>query len=528
MRLLATGRMLRLASNQGPVAARFTRYLAGSQLAPLVSSRSSSTTATTTGADAVAAPASASGEALGQSKSQSDHQNQISPPVKIPQAGIKDGDKTHPVDEWTNTPSNILSHIGRRLYLDENHPLAITRQLIESQFTGPEFGNYAELNPIVSTAQNFDVLGFPADHPGRSRTDTYYVNKTTVLRTHTSAHQHSYFQRLGLNEKTRPEEEGYTVIADVYRRDAIDRSHYPVFHQMEAARLWKRPREDPLKYSWQTAETIMKAANNIPPHNVKVEDPNPTIHPQRNPLQAEHLSVEETEAIATHLKRSLERLVIKIFTAAHEGTPESARADQEPLKVRWVEAYFPFTSPSWELEVFWQGDWLEVLGCGVVKQELLISSDVPHRVGWAFGLGLERIAMLLFNIPDIRLFWSQDPRFLSQFRAGKITRFVPFSKHPACYKDVAFWLPPSAATAAGGRTPFHENDMMEIVRDVAGNLAEDVQLVDEFTHPKTGRKSFCYRVNYRSLERTLTNEETNKLHEMVRKELVERAGVEIR
>lgn len=76
--------------------------------------------------------------------------------------------------------------------------------------------------------------------------------------------------------------------------------------------------------------------------------------------------------------------------------------------------------------------------------------------------------------------------------------------------------------------PFHENDIMEIVRDVAGDLVEDVQLVDEFSHPKTGRKSLCYRVNYRSLERTLTNEETNKLHEMVRRKLVEKAGVEIR
>jgi Phenylalanyl-tRNA synthetase alpha subunit len=64
--------------------------------------------------------------------------------------------------------------------------------------------------------------------PGRSRTDTYYVNDKTVLRTHTSAHQQAYFQQINRNEKIRPEEVGYTVIADVYRRDAIDRSHYPV------------------------------------------------------------------------------------------------------------------------------------------------------------------------------------------------------------------------------------------------------------------------------------------------------------
>jgi phenylalanyl-tRNA synthetase alpha chain len=205
--------------------------------------------------------------------------------------------------------------------------------------------------------------------------------------------------------------------------------------------------------------------------------------------------------------------------------------ETEPLKVRWVEAYFPFTSPSWELEVFWQGDWLEILGCGVVKQELLINSDVPNRVGWAFGLGLERIAMLLFNIPDIRLFWSKDERFLSQFKAGQITRFEPFSKHPACYKDVAFWLPSTAASggsAAGGAVPVHENDIMEIVRGIGGDLVEDVRLIDEFTHPKTSRRSMCYRINYRSLERTLTNEETNDLHEGVRQKLVDQLGVELR
>lgn len=98
------------------------------------------------------------------------------------------------------------------------------------------------------------------------------------------------------------------------------------------------------------------------------------------------------------------------------------------------------------------------------------SSGVPDKVGWAFGLGLERVAMLLFGIPDIRLFWSKDPRFLDQFKEGQISRFAPFSKHPPCYKDVAFWL-------KGAGHQFHENDMMEVVRDVAGDLAEDVRLV---------------------------------------------------
>ncbi|KAK4135653.1 FDX-ACB-domain-containing protein [Trichocladium antarcticum] len=270
-----------------------------------------------------------------------------------------------------------------------------------------------------------------------------------------------------------------------------------------------------------------------------VEDPNPPFHAERNPLQEGQHSAEEAAAVGAHLKRSLELMVHEIFSraAAAAGGGGPAGAAQEPLRVRWVEAFFPFTSPSWELEVFYQGDWLEVLGCGVTRQALHSNAGVPSQLGWAFGIGLERIAMLLFRIPDIRLFWSRDERFLSQFRGveddlAALKPFVPFSKHPACYKDVSFWL--RSTSAAGGNTrvanvvDFHENDLMEVVRDVGGDTVEDVQCVDEFTHPKTGRRSMCYRINYRSLDRTLTNAEANDMHDRVVRELVERLGVEIR
>lgn len=439
-----------------------------------------------------------------------------------------------------NTPSSILSAIPRRLHLQPDHPLTITRKLIESRFPG--YKTHNNLFPIVTTKQNFDSLGFPLDHVGRSRTDTYYLNKETVLRTHTSAHQADTFRK--------NDSEGYLISADVYRRDAIDRSHYPVFHQMEGARTWDRQQAE--KQSKTLAQIIWDDVEKIPKHDVAVEDPNPTFHAERNPLQASH-SPEEAEAIAAHLKRSLEDMVVTIFNAAK--TASDTEASNEPLKVRWVEAYFPFTSPSWELEVFWQGDWLEVLGCGIVSQPILNNASVSNRIGWAFGLGLERIAMLLYSIPDIRLFWSKDSRFLSQFSEEKpIARFVPFSKYPACFKDVSFWLR-SSSSAAGDAAPvhppitaaasptssdtiavaaapapssFHENDVMEIAREVCGDLVEDVRLTDEFVHPKTGRRSMCYRINYRSLERTLTNDETNEMHERLRNLLVARLGVELR
>jgi len=105
-------------------------------------------------------------------------------------------------------------------------------------------------------------------------------------------------------------------------------------------------------------------------------------------------------------------------------------------------------------------------------------------------------------------------------------------KYPTCYKDVAFWLRSSSSSAGGGgganAKDFHENDVMEIVRDVGGDVVEDVTKVDEFTHPNSGRRSLCYRINYRSLERTLTNEETNEFHNKVRRALVEKLGVELR
>lgn len=77
--------------------------------------------------------------------------------------------------------------------------------------------------------------------------------------------------------------------------------------------------------------------------------------------------------------------------------------------------------------------------------------------------------MILFSIPDIRLFWSTDSRFLSQFEDGKITTFKPYSKYPSCFKDVSFWSPKAQL--------LHENDFCDLVRDVAGDIVEDVKKV---------------------------------------------------
>lgn len=100
------------------------------------------------------------------------------------------------------------------------------------------------------------------------------------------------------------------------------------------------------------------------------------------------------------------------------------------IKYRWVDQYFPFTHPSWELEVFFNNNWLEVLGCGIIRQEILQKSGTMDRIGWAFGLGLERLAMCLYSIPDIRLFWSTDSGFLNQFITDDVNKAITYKVHP--------------------------------------------------------------------------------------------------
>lgn len=374
--------------------------------------------------------------------------------------------KEYPSDSQSNVPPSILSRLPRRLYTRNGHPLCTIRALIANHF-GPSFEQVSKPNPIVTPGQNFDDLSFPKNHPGRSKSDSYYVNRDYLLRTHTSAHELEVFGR-GLNR--------WLLAADVYRRDEIDSSHYPVFHQMEGACSWVANANGiaDLKTEIQYLEQALRETSII------IEDvPHIT---STNPSQKEHDPI-HSELVARHLKLSINALIFSLF-----ATPSTSAS--VPLRVRWIEAYFPFTSPSYEVEVLFEGKWLEVLGCGVVLHRTFLNSNQAHKIGWAFGLGLERLAMVLFSIPDIRLFWSTDERFSRQFQQGKITTFKPYSRYPICFKDVSFW-----------HKGIHENDVCDLIRDVAGDLVENVQKIDTYQHPRTLRESVCYRVSYRSMDR---------------------------
>ncbi|WAQ80839.1 hypothetical protein PtA15_1A177 [Puccinia triticina] len=405
----------------------------------------------------------------------------------------------------SNTPGSLLARIGQDLYQQPCHPLAVLKHSIAAQLPGFELLSCPD--PVVTPFQNFDQLGFPADHPGRRKGDSYYLNADFMLRTHTSAHEVEIFAR---------GKEHWLLAADVYRRDEIDSSHFPVFHQMEGASVLPRTQID--QFSRKTSELAYRLSH----QNIQIEDL--TSVDAGNPYQADHRA-EEAKIVTENLKTTINSLIYGLFR-------NILQIHSSPIKVRWIPAYFPFTSPSYEVEVLFQDKWLEILGCGVVQQRTLIEAKVPEKIGWAFGLGLERIAMVLFSIPDIRLFWSTDRRFRDQFtnqavlsspQQTGVVKFQPFSKNPACYKDLSFWIP-----ATSSEDSFEANDLFEIIRDVGGSWVEEVKLIDEFTHPKTGRQSRCYRIVYRSIERNLSNEEVNLTQERVRTALQDKLGIEFR
>lgn len=143
---------------------------------------------------------------------------------------------TFPKDNWTNIGENIFSKLGRNLHISSYHPLSHVRQCIINYFHkqfynhmgNPVFSVYDNLSPIVTVTQNFDSLLIPKGHLSRDQSDCYYVNQNIVLRSHTTAHQ-SELISMGLNN--------FIVVGDVYRRDEIDSTHYPVFHQVDVVRL---------------------------------------------------------------------------------------------------------------------------------------------------------------------------------------------------------------------------------------------------------------------------------------------------
>lgn len=133
--------------------------------------------------------------------------------------------------------------------------------------------------------------------------------------------------------------------------------------------------------------------------------------------------------------------------------------------------------------------------------------------------------MVLYEIPDIRLFWTKDTGFLNQFKNVEpedSVKYKPISVHPQLYMDLSFWLPENVAVDE------MKANAMDLIRGVGGDLIEQVTIVDEFFNKKKGLHSQCYRIVYRSNDRALTKEEVNEIHKNIANEITQTYGGQIR
>lgn len=329
----------------------------------------------------------------------------------------------------------------------ENSPLKFIVDKILAMGMFNDF-DIIKIPEIVSVRDNFDLLNASADHPSRKETDTYYVSQDYVLRTQTTVMWSFYLQKKEGRKKLEQEGEiGLLSYGKVFRKDEIDRNHYPVFHQIDGLYICKRGKK------------VIGLAE----------------------LQK----------------------VLKAITYAIYG---------DSVEFRFLEDVFPFTDPSTQIEIKQAEKWLEIVGAGVVHAKVLSNLDIDPNVynGWAFGFGLERIAMAKMKIPDIRIFWSDDTRITSQFKDIN-SQYKEVSRFPMTYRDISFIVDRSTSL----------NNYYEIIRDFAENLIEEVKLIDEYEdEQKFGKdkKSYTFRIVYCSPERTLTNEEVNQIQDRIIKE----------
>ena len=256
----------------------------------------------------------------------------------------------------SQTPKGLLNDItrpGQPIALGARHPISIVRDKVIDVFSRIGYG-LSSGTEVEDDWHNFSALNLPEHHPARDMQDTFFVqtNPDVMLRTHTSSVQVRHM------EANQPP---IRILSPgrVFRNEAISARSHCVFHQVEGLYIDK---------------------------DVSFAD----------------------------LKQTL-----LYFTKAIFGTAE----------IRLRPSYFPFTEPSAEVDIYWgletEADyritkgtgWLEIMGCGMVDPQVLknCNIDPEEYSGFAFGMGLERMAMLLYQIEDIRMFYENDVRFLKQF-----------------------------------------------------------------------------------------------------------------
>ena len=252
----------------------------------------------------------------------------------------------------SSTAEIDLTLPGIKYRIGSRHLLIQTLDEIKTIFKGMGFSVY-EGPELESDYYNFEALNFPPDHPARDMQDTFFVSDDFVLRTHTTPVQ------IRIMEKIQPPVRGI-MPGRVYRNEAISARSYCMFHQVDGIYV-------------------------------------------------------DTDVTFAELKGTLVSFAKQFYGS--------------DLKYRFRPSYFPFTEPSAEMDITCyickgkgcrvckKTGWLEILGCGMVDPNVFgyVNYDSEKYTGYAFGMGIERIAMLKYGIDDIRIFFENDYRFLKQF-----------------------------------------------------------------------------------------------------------------
>jgi phenylalanyl-tRNA synthetase alpha chain len=248
-----------------------------------------------------------------------------------------------------------LTRPGLPVELGARHPISIVKNRIVDVFSKIGF-TVSEGPEIEDDWHNFTALNLPEYHPARDMQDTFFIEKNpdTLLRTHTSSVQIRYM------ESHKPPIRTISP-GRVFRNEDISARSHCIFHQVEGLYI-------------------------------------------------------DTDVSFADLKQTLLYFTKEMFGKS---------------KIRLRPSYFPFTEPSAEVDIYWGLEtetdykitkgtgWLEIMGCGMVDPNVLKNTKIdPEKyTGYAFGMGIERIAMLLYQIPDIRMFYENDIRFLEQFKS---------------------------------------------------------------------------------------------------------------
>lgn len=308
---------------------------------------------------------------------------------------------------------------------------------------------------IIPSEILFDLFNMPEGHPARSKSDTYYADEKNVLRTHDTVFWYYYLNH-----------------PEIKRRIASNESFGAICHG-------KVYRKDEIDSRHMNVFHQMGGLYLAP-------DNKQTVTPE-------------------DLKSVLSEIAKAIFG--------------ESVEFRFYEHNFPYTDPSFEMEAKINGQWIEMLGSGLPRKAVLKNFQLEGYNGWAFGFGLERLAIASMSLPDIRLLWSEDERVKKQLILGN--QYQEVSKYPPATRDISFVVP----------NTFIPNDYYDLIREVGGEVIEHVEQIDKYENASKfgeGKVSYAFRITYRHLEKTLTSEEINGLHSEIEKRTASDFGATVR